>query len=375
MQPAPDRGPRPRWPALLGLAVLVAGSHLWVADRVLPIGWGDDVAPPTRRLAVTFVRELSPSAPPAVPPLPAPLRRVPAAALPALPASAADPGPDVVVARAPEPLPVPTPPPPEAVPPIESPPPAALGAPEATQPIATAASGAAGAAGSAAFEWPPSTRLSYRLVGNYRGPVEGQARVEWLRDGSRYQVHLDVSVGPAFAPVLARRISSEGEITAQGLQPRRYDEETKTLLRPPRRAAITLDADLVHLPGGAAQPRPAGVQDSASQFVQLTWLFTTQPDLLQTGRSVDVPLALPRRVDVWTYDVLERETLSTPAGPVEAVHIKPRREAGRGGELTAETWVAPSLQYLPVRILIRQDAETFIDMTLERLPQQADAGR
>jgi hypothetical protein len=38
-------------------------------------------------------------------------------------------------------------------------------------------------------------------------------------------------------------------------------------------------------------------------------------------------------------------------------------------------WVAPSLQYLPVRIVIRQDAETFVDLLLERLPQQAAEGR
>ena len=38
-------------------------------------------------------------------------------------------------------------------------------------------------------------------------------------------------------------------------------------------------------------------------------------------------------------------------------------------------WVAPSLQYLPVRLLIRQDAQTYIDLLIERLPQQAEPGR
>ena len=37
----------------------------------------------------------------------------------------------------------------------------------------------------------------------------------------------------------------------------------------------------------------------------------------------------------------------------------------------AEAWFAPSLQYLPVRLLIRQDEATYIDLMLERLPQQA----
>ena len=226
-----------------------------------------------------------------------------------------------------------------------------------------------------AFEWPPSTRLSYTLTGDYRGPVQGQAQVEWLRSGNRYQVHLDISVGPSFAPLMSRRITSEGEITADGLQPRRYDEETKVALRDPRRLTIWLDADRVRLPAGTDLPRPVAVQDSASQFVQMTWLFTTQPELLRSGQSVSFPLALPRRVEPWFYDVLETETLATPAGPVEAVHVKPRRDARVAGDITAEFWVAPSLQYLPVRILIRQDAQTYVDLLIERLPQQAERGR
>jgi hypothetical protein len=257
-----------------------------------------------------------------------------------------------------------------------SPPSPPLPASDAASAVAAAAPnlppGAPAPAASApptAFEWPPSTRLSYRLTGNYRGPVEGQARVEWLRSGTRYQVFMDLGIGPSFAPLMSRRVSSDGEVTAQGLQPRRYDEETKVVLMAPRRLAIEMDADSVKMADGSRLPRPPGLQDSASQFVQLTWLFTTQPELLQPGRSITLPLALPRRVEPWVYDVLGSETLATPAGPVDAVHVKPRRVARPGVDMTAEIWVAPSLQYLPVRILIRVDAETYIDLNIERLPE------
>jgi hypothetical protein len=113
------------------------------------------------------------------------------------------------------------------------------------------------------------------------------------------------------------------------------------------------------------------VQDAVSQFVHLTWLFTTRPELLTPGRSVEVMLALPRRVEPWIYDVIGFEALDTPAGRVDTVHVKPRRELRPGGDYAAELWIAPSLQFLAVRILVRQDAETFIDMQIDRLPQQA----
>ena len=366
----------------------VGGVHLWLANQHVPPRLGDGAADaPPRRIDVSFVRELAPTTPaPAAAPRTAPrLATAPlrAASSPASsPATSAAPAPTPAPALAPvlapdTPVEAVQPPPlqpalasAEALPPLPEP------AIAADQAVAAAASAAASAAAPAAvFEWPPSTRLSYTLTGDYRGPVQGQAQVEWLRSGSRYQVHLDVSVGPSFAPLLSRRIRSEGEITASGLQPRRYDEETRVALREPRRQTIWLDADRVRLPAGTDLPRPDGVQDSASQFVQMTWLFTTQPDRLRAGQTLSFPLALPRRVEPWIYDVLETVTLLTPAGPVEAVHVKPRSEGRAAGDLTAEFWVAPSLQYLPVRIVIRQDTQSFVDLLIERLPQQAERGR
>lgn len=223
------------------------------------------------------------------------------------------------------------------------------------------------------FEWPPSTRLSYTLVGDYRGPVQGKARVEWLRSGNRYQVHLDVRVGADFAPLMSRRMSSDGLLTEAGLKPLRYDEETRVLLREVRRQTIFFEPERILLPRGGAQPTVPGVQDTASQFVQLSWMFTLQPQLLRAGQTVEVPLALTRRVDRWVYDVVGEEVLDLPVGPVKAWYLKPRLQSKTSSDLAVETWFAPSLQYLPVRIRIRQDEASFIDLTLERLPQQGDA--
>ena len=386
------------WLVFSGLVLAVTLAHFWLLNEMplARLGEGSADGRP-QRFQVLLRRELAPSAPPvpAAATQPAPLpsgRRSAPAAVPAQVAEAADVAasaalPDTALAA---PSPTPTAAASADLPLPAEPTPAASAASAATA-VATAAATAvatsattiaadiaASAPTATAFEWPPSTRLSYRLSGNYRGPVQGQAQVEWLRSGTRYQVHMTVSVGPAFAPLLSRRITSEGDITELGLRPRRYDEETKAVLRDARRLAILFDSDSVRLPSGQALPRPEGVQDSASQFVQLTWLFTRNPAWLQTGRAIEMPLALPRQVEAWTYEVLQPETLQTPAGPLATMHVKPRREvtaARPGADLAAEIWVAPTLQYLPVRIVIRQDAENFIDLLLDRLPQQAEPGR
>lgn len=257
------------------------------------------------------------------------------------------------------------------------------------------------------FAWPASTRLSYRLSGQYRGEVHGQAQVAWVLAAPRYQVHLDVSVGLPMAPLFSRRMTSDGRLTAAGLRPERYDELSKMAFRDVRALRLTLDDEGVLLadgrrwtrPSGAAwlaaiytAPAPAGVngitpdaapgdtaataiQDSASQFVQLSYLFTVNPALLTPGQTVGFPLALPRRVEPWVYEVVGTQTQHTPFGALETYHVRPRPGTPRGQDLLAEAWFAPQLAYLPVRIRIEQDAEVYIDLVLDRRPELAAAAR
>jgi hypothetical protein len=222
-----------------------------------------------------------------------------------------------------------------------------------------------------AFEWPPSTRLSYVLTGQYRGELHGFAQVEWLREGERYQVHLEVIVGLPVAPLMSRRMSSDGRLGPDGLVPGRYDEVTRIAWRPERAAAVTFEATGVRLADGRWHPRPPGVQDTASQFVQMAYLFNLEPDRLMPGRTLALPLALPRRLDTWVYDILDEESIDTPFGPLATIPLKPRLLADRRDTLSAEVWIAPSLRFLPVRLRIRQDAETFVDLVLSRAPEIA----
>jgi hypothetical protein len=348
----------PRPPALLVLAVLAL--HLLLGHEVQRIhdGWVSEGPPPMpERLQVALVREMTLREPPAV-------RAVPRPQPPAKAADAAVRVPDPP-ASAPEPAPEPpTQPPTEPVPAPALPP----------EPVAEAASAAPAASqpadGEPGPEWPLSTRLTYVLTGNYRGPVSGQAQVEWLRQGARYQVNLDVGVGPSFAPFVSRRMSSQGVLTPEGIAPQRYDEETKAMFGDPRRASVIFLPAEVQLASGQRVPALRGAQDSASQFVQLTWLFLTGREPLRAGRVVRFPLVLPRRTYEWQYEVVGEETLDTPLGPVQSWHLRPSRPAGNG-DLTAEVWLAPALQYLPVRLVIRQDADTYVDLMLKSAPLQA----
>jgi hypothetical protein len=220
------------------------------------------------------------------------------------------------------------------------------------------------------FTWPVSTKLNYKLLGNYRGPVEGQAQVEWLRQGARYQVHLDVSIGPSFAPLASRRVSSQGLIDATGLVPQLYEQETRVLMGSPRLATIRFEPDGITLANGRHEAPKAEIQDTASQFIQLIYLFTTRAELHAQGAQVALPLALPHRVDRWIYEVDRLEPQETSVGMIEALHLKPRRQADPG-DISVEMWLAPTLHWFPIRIRMKQDAETSLDLILDKWPQQS----
>jgi Protein of unknown function (DUF3108) len=382
---------RRRW-AWVGVVLAVLIAHAWLGDRLhaAMLGWGAANKPQVVRMEVAFVKALAPAAPPAVSPVAVATAKPPPARRPRAPREAAPPV--ELPASAPEPA-ASTPPPVEAsasafdpltAQAASAPAPQELAASTAApQPAALAAASApidnrSAAASAQPFDWPPSTRLTYSLVGNYRGEVHGSARVQWVRRGERYQVHLDVFVGPSFAPLMSRRMTSEGSLSDAGLAPQRYEEQTKLPFQAPRQLTMGFEPGRVALPNGQFRTAPPAVQDTASQFVHLAWLFTLRPDELRVGNAIAVPLALPRRVDTWVYEVVAQEPLYTPAGVLDTFHLKPRRmDARPKGELSAEIWFAPNLQYLPVRIRIQQDAETYVDLMLDAAPLQAepDSGR
>lgn len=368
---APRR--RAGWFALIA-AVLLA--HLVLGARVAAgvIGWNAGGEP--RRIDVQLVQALQPSAPPVAPPPPPP---------PPAPAPRGERAPRVARASS-EPRPA-----------ASTPEEAASASHEAlrAEALALAASAAAAEAASApasapaeppaassafaaaseplpgppqpALDWPPSTRLTYTLTGLYHnGPLYGSGVVEWRREGTHYQVSFDLEVEPWFT----LHSLSDGQIAEDGLRPRHYEEWRKRLFGSKVPRHIEFEGEDVVLNNGNRVPRLPQSQDPGSQFVQFVWLFTTQPRLLKAGNVLEIPLALPGNLRRWPYRVGEPEAIALPFGTLEATPVRPIGQR-RQGDLPFEIWIAPTLQYLPVRIHLHLDDQNYADLTLDASPLQA----
>jgi hypothetical protein len=231
---------------------------------------------------------------------------------------------------------------------------------------ASAASAPATAASAASADldtWPTDSRLNYQLTGHWRsGPVFGDARVQWQREGAKYQVRLDVHLNLLGSMVL----TSQGQATPDGLVPDAYEELVRS-----RRRFVNFGDSTLDLNGSKTAPRPTGVQDTASQLVDLSHRFATGRDKLVVGGTVTVMLARPGGVDPWIYDIVDEERLRLPSlGEVEAYHLVPRPIPAARGNIYAEIWFAPSLQYLPVRLRMTMGNEAQVDLLVDTIQQR-----
>ena len=213
----------------------------------------------------------------------------------------------------------------------------------------------------AADTWPADTRLSYRLTGWYDGELTGSARVQWLRQGDRYETRVDLDLG-----IFGMQFLSQGDVTADALAPRAYEES-----RPGRTRTVQFGAENITLNDGRKVLKPPGVQDTASHFVELSHRFSTGREKLVVGGHTSVWLARPGGVDLWNYDIVSIDKLATPRfGTIDAYHLKPRPIQDARGDIYSEIWIAPTLQYLPVRIRITQGTQRFVDIVVDRIEQR-----
>jgi hypothetical protein len=212
--------------------------------------------------------------------------------------------------------------------------------------------------------WPSDTRVSYILRGNYRGTIQGSAKVQWQRQLERYQVQLEIRMALLFQV----NLTSQGRTSASGLMPEAYEERFLSARR-----TVAFQDELLVLQDGRKVTKPAGVQDTASQFVELSHRFATGRQALAVGEHVKLWLARPGGVDLWTYDVTELVSLPIPQlGLVQAFHLQPRPLANPRGDIVAEIWLAPDLQYLPVRVRVALGGDNYADLLVEKI-EQGDA--
>jgi hypothetical protein len=212
---------------------------------------------------------------------------------------------------------------------------------------------------------PSSQVLVYELTGQSRDQrVVGSAELHWSHDGRRYEARL-IERRPAGLRVQR----SVGALSGAGLLPERYSDQ-------PARGGSEQAAHFEHAPMASTPgrirfsgnqvdvPLQPGAQDRLSVLMQLAALAggraRTQPGGLVRGERLTLQVATVREAPAWTFQVEGEETLGLPGGDQRTHRL--RHAPSAAYEPTLELWLAPALDYLPVRVLLQHPGGDRLDL-------------
>ncbi len=228
---------------------------------------------------------------------------------------------------------------------------------------------AAGQSAAQQFAFPASGSLSFDAV-QVRGAQTQSAlgTLDWASDGRTYQLQLDAKL--AFVSMFRR--TSIGRLGSTGLQPERFSD--KRFNRSEQATHFQKDKGVISFANNKPNaPLLGGAQDQLSMMVQLAGLVGSNPEKALAQHTIQLQVAGTEEADVWVFSVEGMETIVLPAGTTTALHLlrAPRKEFDRRVEL----WLAPTLDYMPVRFKqTEQNGDTF-DLLLRspdvRMPERA----
>jgi len=213
---------------------------------------------------------------------------------------------------------------------------------------------------------PPSSQLQYRLRADIKGlSVEGSGQIDWQADARQYRLIFDTST-QLTGQLMSER--SEGAIDRSGLVPtnfllKRIRKEPVTVIFDRRAGQINFAGDV---PPYKIQ---GGEQDRLSVIWQLLSVARARPGSFVPGSSWKFFVAGHRGGESWTFQVKDKQRLRTSLGEIDTLHVAHvPGDPGNGRQV--EIWLAPSQEWLPVRIRFTESGGDAIEQTIEKITKK-----
>jgi len=209
----------------------------------------------------------------------------------------------------------------------------------------------------------PSAELSYSIKAKQRGiTLNGSATVQWRAADGAYSIATESRVS-LLGKILENR--SEGSIDDYGLAPVLFYE--KRFRKDPSHTTFKRDIKTITFSeGDDSYPIKGGEQDRTSIQWQLAALARATPDKFKPGSEWAFFVAGRRDAAVWRFKVMKNEAVQIGTGEVNAVHLVKAPPPDAQGQ-QVDLWLAPSMDWYPVRVRFNDDDGDFVDQTLEKV--------
>lgn len=213
----------------------------------------------------------------------------------------------------------------------------------------------------------PSAQLYYAVKANHSGlNLNGEADIQWeVKDTNRgtkggnktYSITTETR-----AELLGKilEVSSFGDIDSFGLAPKKYEE--KSLKKSYHTTFDRAAKKIMFSEPGEPYPLKDGEQDRTSAIWQLISIARASPKKFVPNSQWTFDVAGRRDADKWTFTVEKNVTLSTSFGKINTVHVTKNVASQR-----IDIWLAPSMEWYPVRIKFSDVDGDTIEQNLMRI--------
>jgi hypothetical protein len=207
----------------------------------------------------------------------------------------------------------------------------------------------------------PPAELSYAAKATQGGLViSGESRIQWQHADQRYTVAVETRA------MLVGKIldeKSEGGIDASGLAPARYTEQR--FRKEATSAVFNRNTGLISFgQSDRTYPIHGGEQDRTSVIWQLIAVARAAPASFRSGSAWRFFVVGQRDADPWTFRVGAQEKVMGPDGEVTAWHVT-RNPPPDSKEQQLDIWLAPALQWYPVKLRFTEGGGDYIEQTLQ----------
>ena len=213
---------------------------------------------------------------------------------------------------------------------------------------------------------PPSAQLNYSIRADVHGLVlDGSGQIDWaLREG-QYQLLFETRT--ALTGVLLSE-KSEGGLDRYGLAPNSYS--TRRFRKEALAISFDRTAGQINFAGnGAPHMIKGGEQDRVSVLWELLSIARAKPDSFTQGSSWQFFVAGHRAGEPWTFQVKDRQHLSTALGELDTLHLA-HIPADKSSTTQVDIWLAPKKEWFPVRIRFSEPNGDYIEQSIENISKK-----
>ncbi len=210
---------------------------------------------------------------------------------------------------------------------------------------------------------PPPAQLDYAIRASVHGlSLEGSGTIQWQVSASTYQLSFDTKTALT-GKLLSEK--SEGTVGQRGLQPaifysKRFRKEAMTV-------NFDRDAGTIVFPNKHPSLKIEGdEQDRISVLWQLLALARANPARFSVGSHWKFFVISHRNGEAWTFSVQEKQKLRTALGEMDSLHLVYQPPEASGAP-RVDIWLAPSLDWFPVRIRYSEPNGDSIEQAIESI--------